>query len=125
MKLSELNGLLSSRMSIEAFASAIAQDMVPYVRGLAERGRSVPVSVIEDQDVSVSSKQVAVLCRLFERGQLSQYHLSYIADTLQLSERVEFADEFVADLVAELTDPELNGVFTRARALEIAEAHNA
>jgi hypothetical protein len=125
MKLSELNGLLLSRMSVVAFAAAIAPDMVSYERGLAERGRSMPISVDEDQDLFVSPNHIAILCRLFDRGQLSLNQLSFIADALQLAERVEFTNESVADLVSELTDPEINGVFTKARAFEIAEAHNA
>ena len=60
------------------------------------------------------------MCRLFASGQLDQSELAYIADAMQLAERVEFADSWVADAIAEFTDPAINGIFTVGRALELS-----
>ena len=45
--------------------------------------------------------------------------LAYVADALQLSERVTVADEATAEYISEFTDPEVNGPFTRERAQAI------
>ena len=65
------------------------------------------------------------MCRLFVHGQLKQHELAYFPDAMQLAKRIEFADPFVADSVSEFTDPEINGVFTPARALEIINGKDA
>jgi len=119
MKLSELNSLLSSKLSGLAFLHAIAAELAVHQRGLAARGQSAPAVVVEDRDILVSSESIKTLCHLFVDGQLNQQELAYIADAMQFGERVEFSDPAVADMVAELTDPEINGVFTKVRALQI------
>ena len=120
MKLSALDALLSREISAAAFSASIADELETYRRGLEEPGRSAPVCVIEDQTVAVTHEDTKLLCHLFANGQLGSSELAYIADAMQLAERVEFTDSWVADVVAEFTDPAINGTFTVARALELS-----
>jgi hypothetical protein len=79
----------------------------------------MPVRVTEDADVEVSGRDVAKLCGYFIAGQLDAVELAYVADALQLSDRVTIADEATSEYISELTDPEVNGPFTLERAHSI------
>ena len=128
MKLSAIAGLLADDLSPQQFLAECASELAErreLVGGdgqVLKRGSVVPVRVSDDCAISVSRQGVATLCRHFVRGDLSTVDLAYIADALQLAEDVSWEDEDVAELVAEFTDPEINGVFTVARAREIAGA---
>ena len=86
---------------------------------LAKRGSVMPVRVTEDADVEVSGREVDKLCNHFIAGHLDAMELAYVADALQLSERVTFVDDDISDYISEFTDPEVNGPFTLERAKAI------
>jgi hypothetical protein len=79
----------------------------------------MPVRVTEDADLEVSAPEVVKLCNHFIAGLLDAVELAYVADALQLSDRVTVADETIAEYISEFTDPEVNGPFTRERAQAI------
>ncbi len=118
MKLSSLDALLSKQLSPAAFKDMIAADMAEYLKNASIKGAVMPVRVTEDKDIELSSAHINVLCELFVNKQLSPEELAFIADAMQLSERVD-VEEGLADLVAEMTYPEINGAFTMGRAQEI------
>ena len=120
MKLSSLVKLLAGKLPPPEFSAEIADELSAHARGLQTLGGSAPVVLAEDTDVVLDRLSLGTLCRLFASGQLSEAELAYVADALQLSERVEFADLSVADDLAECTDPAISGPLTVARALEIA-----
>ena len=124
VRLSDISELFAGRLSPATFRVRIADDVDERRKTLDawERGRVIPVRVTEDADVIVSSDSILVLCQHFVRGELSELELAYVADALQLAERVSFDGEAIADYVAELTDPEINGKFTIDRAREVANA---
>ncbi len=128
MKLSAIAQLLAGNLSPQQFLAecnselAERRELVGGDGQVITRGSVVPVRVADDCAISVSRNGVATLCRHFVRGDLSAVDLAYIADALQLAEDVSWEDEDVAELVAEFTDPEINGVFTVTRAREIAGA---
>ncbi len=119
VKLSDIANLLSDVAEPAAFRSANATDFEERRPLLAKRGSVVPVRVTEDADVAVSGREVAKLCNHFIAGQLDAVELAYVADALQLSDRVTMADEEASEYVAEFTDPEVNGPFTIERAKAI------
>jgi hypothetical protein len=121
MKLSTLHRLLTRRLDVVDFRREIARDVSEYLERANITGSVVPVRVDEDQDVQISGQHIKTLCDLFVDGQLSEEELAYIADAMELSERVEFG-EGISDLVAEMTDPEINGSFTVGRAKEILKS---
>jgi hypothetical protein len=118
MKLSVLEALLAKRLNPSVFRDQLALDMAEYLKNADQEGSVMPVRISEDRDIHVSGAHIRTLCELFATAQLSAEELAFIADVLQLSERVAF-DEGVADMIAEMTDPEINGPFTVDRAKEI------
>jgi len=120
MKLSVLHQLLGRRLRVDEFRLLLEDDLRGYLERANVTGSVMPVRVEEDDDIIVSVDDVKTLCDLFVSGQLGAEELAYVADTMQLSERVSF-DEGVADRIAEMTDPEMNGPFTIKRAREILE----
>ena len=111
MKLSSLEALLEHRLSPTEFRDAITSDIAEYSENASTLGSVMPVRVTEDEDIVLSLENIRVLCDLFINKQLSSEELAFIADALQLSDRVDF-DEGVPDLVDVMTDPEINGPFT-------------
>ncbi|MGN6280739.1 hypothetical protein [Frateuria sp.] len=125
MRLSSLAKLIAGQLAASDFSSEISEELSVYLRGLQKLGGSAPVVVSEDTDIVLGRVGLSVLCQLFASGQLSAEELAYTADALQLSGRVEFSDDSVADDLAECTDPVINGPFTVARALQIASSGDA
>jgi hypothetical protein len=116
VKLSDIANLLSDAAEPAAFRQANANDFEERRPLLDKRGSVMPVRVNEDADIEVSGREVARLCNHFIAGHLDAVELAYVADALQLSERVTFADEDTAEFISEFTDPEVNGPFTLERA---------
>jgi len=124
MKLSSLQGLLNKTVSPEDFVSEISAEVSEY-QSLIGKGGVVPIRVTEDSDVTITRSSIKLLCSLYASSKLSQFELAYVADGMQLAEQVEFVDSWVADSVAEFTDPEINGPFTLERASEIVSESGA
>jgi CRP-like cAMP-binding protein len=120
MKLSSIVNLLAGTLSPADFSASISEELLAHTRQLQKLGGSAPVVVSEDADVVLDRRGIASLCRLFASGQLTATELAYTADALQLSERVEFTDQKIAEYLAECTDPVINGPLSVSRALEIA-----
>jgi hypothetical protein len=119
--LSDIARLMRKDLTPEAFLLGAAEDLAERRRLVTtpRRGSVVPVRVTEDIDVELSLQDVESLCAFFASGRLGTVDLAYVADALQLSERVIPTDVAVNDYIAEFTDPEINGVFTPVRAEEI------
>lgn len=122
MKLSRLTSLLNLELPALDFTADLSAELAIHRRGLEEVGGSAPVRVTEDEDVTVTADSIKTLCELFISGQFSSEVLAYTADVMQFADRVDFREDWISDVVAEFTDPEVNGVFTKERAAEIAEA---
>ena len=125
MKLSSLAKLLAGSLAASDVASEIAGELAIHSRALDTRGSAAPVQVAEDADLFLDRAALGVLCRSFATGQLTAQELAYIADVLQLAERVEFSGDDIANDLAACTDPEINGPLSVARALEIAAGSRA
>lgn len=121
MKLSSLSKLLNEYISPEVFLGEFITEFSDYENKLDIKGSSITIDVIEDEEIVISFADIKKLCELFIQDKLNKNHLCFIADALQLCDLVDFEEEGVFDYVAELTDPEINGVFTKQRAIEIVE----
>ena len=121
MKLSSLSKLLNEYISPEVFLGEFITEFSDYENKLDIKGSSITLDVIEDEEIAISFADIKKLCELLIQDKLNKNHLCFIADALQLCDLVDFEEEGVFDYVAELTDPEINGVFTKQRAIEIVE----
>lgn len=122
MKISQIKESISKgKISIEL--KAVLDQLIPeYAGALSKTGSSVEIVATSDVEFDVDISVVKSLCQFFIDGEISELELAYIADALQLTDSVEFIESSVADLIAELTDPEINGVFTKERALKIVQS---
>ena len=124
VKLSDIRKLVGGEISAPKFLERNAAPLAERRRILAqkERGRVIPVRVDEDEDLEIAATDLVTLCRIFIDGAITDLELEYLADVLQLSDRVSFADSKIRDHLDELTDPEINGPLTVARAQAILAA---
>jgi hypothetical protein len=118
MKLSDISGLIGGQISPASFRASNAESFTERrsLLGANRRGQVVPVRVDEDKDFELTARGLAALCSLLINWALDVLELAYIADALQLAYRVTYSDAGVRDFLDELTDPEVNGPFTVARA---------
>jgi len=119
MKLSTIEKLITGELSPADFRMETAKELFQYENLVKKVGSVIPIYCEEDIEFEVSINEVRKLCEFFLNDQLNARELAYIADALQLSENTILKGETIADLVAELTDSEINGPFTKARAREI------
>ena len=125
MKLSSLNSLLVNELSPTEFSTEISEELIEHTQGLEKISGVASVRVTEDLDILITRKNLNILCNLFITDSLTSSELAYVADAMQMSDRVEFSDSGISDIVSEFTDPIINGVFTKERALIIMGNHVA
>jgi hypothetical protein len=118
MKLSDINGLISGQISPASFRATNAENFTERrnLLGANRQGGVVSVWVDEDEEIELTGQDLAALCSLLIKGAVDAVELAYIADALQLADRVTYQDDWVRGYLDELTDPEVNGPFTVARA---------
>jgi len=119
MKLSSLSNLLKEELSPKDFLSEFSKYHEDYETLTKVVGSSIDIVVIEDSELQIGNYEISKLCTLFIKDELTNSELSYIADAAQLCESISFSDEGLEDVIAEFTDPEINGVFLKNRAQEI------
>jgi hypothetical protein len=121
MRLSQISQLLLGQLSAVEFRAANTSSFLEYKMLSGKRGTAIPIRVEEDVDLLVAPKHIAVACELLIGGHLHVEELAYVADVLQLSDRVTFFNEDIAEYIAEFTDPEINGPFKLERARAIVD----
>jgi hypothetical protein len=125
MLTSSIKSLIVGSLDPEDFVNLISDELSQYQLGLQKAGGSTPIYVSVDTEIYIDKNAVKKLCQLFIFGALDQNTLAYIADAIELSDGIECANDFVRDIVFEMTDPEVNGLFTIQRAREITSEINA
>jgi hypothetical protein len=121
MRLTDVNDFFKGKLALESFKTIIEKEVILYKQNLQKRGSSVPISLIEDSDLSLDSDIIYKLCKLYLSNEISDYELYYISDAMLLSSRVIFKNEKNRDILELLTDPEVNGPLTANRIKEILE----
>ncbi|MFD0748512.1 hypothetical protein ACFQZS_00055 [Mucilaginibacter calamicampi] len=119
MKLSQLKDLFSNNIVIGVLRKSIEKEVIDYVTLLKKKGSSVPIYITEDATLKVSGSDIALLCKAYLDGGIEENHVYYIMDVLTLAEHVDFDNEELFDLVAGLTDPEINGDLTPEIAMQV------
>jgi len=119
MKLSTLQDVLANPGAVGKLIAELNPLMQEYESLQEVKGSSIPIRVDADAEFELSLRDVDTLCSLFVADQVTQSQLAYIADSIDLSEGVSYDGSPIADFIGEMTDPEINGVFTKDRAEEI------
>ena len=101
------------------FIESIGKEIESYKTNFSRIGTTLNINIIEDIHWIIGKSECQSLSILYLDEKLGQIELAYIVDGLQLSENVSFSDDQVESILAEMTDPEINGKFTFERAAEI------
>ena len=99
---------------------SLGDEILEYSKRSKIKGARIPIILLEDINyVLIGVNELMVLCNAYLNDKISKYHLSYIVDALQLSQKVEFVNEHIEDAFSFLTDPEVNGDINKDRVTEI------
>ena len=116
MKISELKSFLDCRLTVVELQKLLKTEVVLHTKARTVKGGSCPVYITEDESFIFTKEHFVVLCSTFFRDELDEYEIAYIADIILMADNIELENEVLEDNVAELTDPEINGKFTKERA---------
>lgn len=119
MELSLLNKLFSREIEIDFFKKSISKDVGVYKEQIKKKGSSVVLNLIEDIPLTFTSDNLVQLCNYFIEDKLDANEIAYISDVLCLAENIQFANNNLVDYLEQMTDPEINGIFTLKSALSI------
>ena len=121
MKLSEINDLLNSKLSLNSFKERNKDEFISFSSLQNKTGSSIPIILEEDiSSLEINNSDVLCLCDFYIRGHLNNDELSYIVDALLLSEKVKVNDESL-EILESMTDPSANGRFTTEEAQSIID----
>jgi hypothetical protein len=110
MKLSEIKNCLNQSEISTNFRIELEKEILEISK--QNKGNSYPIILIEDCSFNFTIKELKSLCLLFFTEKLTNRTLEYIVDALLLSENVKFETEKIINMIEEMTDPEVNGVFS-------------
>ena len=119
MKLSQIKNLFNKTETAETFSKQIASEVSIYKNLVKKKGSSIPIMLDEDIQLSIGPEEVYLLCDLFSKNELTEHEIAYITDAFSLSDKISYTSDRISDLVAMLTDPEINGGLTYDLANEI------
>jgi len=97
MLLSQIRLLLENKVSIDSFKRQIQSEVSSYKKQLSKKGASAPIYLTEDIFYTLAEQGISTLKRVYQAGQLDQFEISYLADTLLLAEKVKFSNEDIED----------------------------
>jgi hypothetical protein len=80
-----------------------------------EKGRSMPVTLLEDSELLMKNEFVSKLCISCLNQELASLEVQYIADAILLSENVAFPTKKLREILESLTDPAVNGLLIDER----------
>jgi hypothetical protein len=119
MKVSLLIKLTRNEIPVQDFLSELTTELSEYKRLIGKKGASIPIYVTGDTDFEFGVHELRALCKYFVDNKLSTEELSYLADAIDISSHIYVAEETIKEYVCEMTDPLINGVFTKERAVQI------
>ena len=113
MDLRNLKKFFLNEISVDEIVDEINPEVESFRIERAKRGSSSPVcGTNENFQFTVRPEDLRKLGELYLQGQLSEWHLEYLANLLELSLSFSIEDETIADAVFELSSPEVNGPIT-------------
>jgi hypothetical protein len=115
MKLSDLRKFFESEASVDLFRKSIQNELRDYEKGSIQKGRSMPVTLVEDTELLMKNEFVSKLCLSCLNQELASLEVQYIADAILLSENVAFPTKKLREISESLTDPAVNGLLTEER----------
>jgi len=114
MKIDSLINFFSGNKSPQDFVLEIDTEVDRYKFKYKERGTSLKVILdCVDQQFVIGSEEIVNLCNGYLDGHLSQWHVYYICDAIQMYEGFIIKTEDINKAIDLMTDPEVNGEIDR------------
>jgi hypothetical protein len=97
------------QISAKEFSDRISDDVLTYSKGLSKKGSSIPLNFNDDRDILIKSEDLGKILGDILTLNFTPLELAFVCDCFTLSDRVEYFDEDVEELVYGFADPEING----------------
>ena len=123
MKLSDIKNILTGDVEVWEVRRK-NQDLFDNYRddSLIKAGKAIVINIKEDLELFVGKHELRVLCDLFIKDKIKRHELAFIADVLGLSQNVQYESDLIEEYISHMTDPEVNGSFTKEYAFAIIKA---
>jgi len=109
MNSSLINKLIKGQVSGADVQKNIEMEVDDYLRVMKKVGATINLHFHEDEGILLDTNAVITLLSEVLNGNISSPALAYICDCFTLSERIQFQNELIKDIVFEIADPEING----------------
>lgn len=113
MRSQSLHSFLSCKSSAELLSKEIHDEVREYKTAAEIKGSSMFVNITGYQDIHISVNELVRLCDCYLNGALTNWHVHYISEALQMYERVTFHNEAVRDTLDILSEVELSAELTK------------
>ena len=122
MRQSDLFSYLNNEISIKELKEKISHELHQYEKQTKITGSSVPIYLeAENNKNQLSLSQFNKLLRDYINNEIEVLELQYISDVIQLGESISVENPLINNWIFEMSDPEINGLFTKERAKEIIQ----
>ncbi len=111
MNSSVINLFLVDRLSGFDLYKRIEGEVSEYSASMAKSGSTVNLYFSEDETIYLDKGALVKLLSEVLHGNVSPQSLAYMCDCFTLSERIEYENEPIKNLVFEIADPEIDGGF--------------
>jgi hypothetical protein len=114
MKASDINTVIENYEPeiIRKTLSQYENELKAYKWGFAERGRTIPIHMDEDETITITGKTITILANYYVGNFLSEIELNFLVDNILMSHAI-FQNEDIQEMLEGLTDPEVNGHLTQ------------
>ncbi|MEM7327888.1 MAG: hypothetical protein AAF437_04055 [Pseudomonadota bacterium] len=119
MRLVAISEFLNGKISATDLLSEVGGEIAVHKTKSSIQGSSAPIFVEGDVDQKVSKHHVERLVDAVMEETMLTSELEYIADIIFMHDGFSFEDEFVENLVFEISDEIANGPLTPRKLLEI------
>lgn len=120
MKISDLHQLIKSLDCLISAKVEMAKTLQNNQSLEKKKGVSINIHLDDDfPQVLFTKFDIANLCKAYILDLLNQKELSLLSDMFLLSNSIEFQEEKIREILENMTDPEINGSFTKNDANDI------
>ena len=113
MDLQNLEKLLLGKISVTEVVNDITPEVESFRIASMTKGSSMSVyGTNENFHFTVRPQDIKYLCSLYLSGELNEWHLEYLSNLIELSDSVTYENDDLADVIFELSSPEINSPIT-------------
>lgn len=105
MNSSDINSFIENRLSGSQLYKKIEREVFEYSASMAKLGSTTNLYFSEDEAIYFDKRAIVKLLSEVLNGNVSSQALALMCDCFTLSERIEYQNDLIKDLVFEIADP--------------------